>query len=145
MPNTEPKVCFVPVFSGLPYDGYMGDDGVYYNSFGEPWKDKLTHPYNYDPIYVFRKNTKTTSKVLDKHSVYHDRMMQWDYIKFQRCSKTVFGSHTSNFDHLPPNQIEKFLRMYFEDDTLQLFAIVEYCNPSNGFPYWRFDYQTDKV
>ncbi|MCK9616166.1 MAG: hypothetical protein M0R48_11860 [Candidatus Omnitrophica bacterium] len=42
------------------------------------------------------------------------------------------------------NQIENFLRRYYDDENLILEAVGEGCNVGNGFPYWVFWFRTSK-
>ena len=48
------------------------------------------------------------------------------------------------YEDRSPAEVEQFLRLYIEDDTLVLCKFTRYENQSNGYPYWRFDYTTNK-
>ena len=74
-----------------------------------------------------------------KHSVYSDRLYQWNAKKFNECCNIVWNNSRQYFSNRTPEEIEKFLSLYFTKE-IKLVAIYEYENASNGFPYWRFDY-----
>ena len=100
-----------------------------------PWM----YPYNYDDYVIWKhEDFKEGWK-----AVYSDRMMSWDFDKFNRCCQEVFGDRGQFFDNLDertPKDIEKFLCMYFEKE-IKLTAIVQGCNQSNGNPLWVFIYE----
>lgn len=78
-------------------------------------------------------------------SVYSDRMFGWDHEKYNECCRKVWGDEGQLFyDDRRPEEVERFLRLYTGDDTLVLCRIIRYENQSTGYPYWRFDYKTDK-
>lgn len=80
-----------------------------------------------------------------KHSVYSDRLLGWNYEKFNECCQKVWGDAGQAFySDRKPKEVEKFLRFYTDDETLTLCRIIQYENMSNGYPYWRFDYITNK-
>ena len=79
------------------------------------------------------------------HGVYSDRMNGWDHNKYNECCRKVWNNEGQLFyEDRSPAEVEKFLRLYIEDDTLVLCKITRYENQSNGYPYWRFDYTTNK-
>ena len=79
------------------------------------------------------------------HSVYSDRMIGCDHTKYNKCCQKVWNDKGQLFyEDRSPAEVEKFLRLYIEDDTLVLCKITRYENQSNGYPYWRFDYKTNK-
>lgn len=75
-------------------------------------------------------------------SVYSDRMYSWDSEKYNRCTKEVWGDNRQYFEqsNTKPADIERFLRLYNDNESVQLFAVIRYVNQSNGYPVWRFDY-----
>ena len=115
--------------------GYTGDDG-------KPVKrTKQTNPYNYDDYVLWddgsgRGDPKT--KVDRRDGAYSDRMMQWDYDKFNRCCQEIFGNQGQYFNNREPAEIEKFLRKYFGKPNLVLVRILESCNQATGYPLWYF-------
>jgi hypothetical protein len=99
------------------------------------------YPYSYDPFTVWGgRNPKCNG------SVYTDRMSQWDYKKFSETGLKVFGNpgnlrwFAAGCD---PEKVQKFMRLYFGNNTIELTRIVEYCNISNGYPVWRLDYHSE--
>lgn len=102
-----------------------------------PERTKQSHPYSYDPICQYMDKS-----VEANGTVYHDRMQQWDYKKFDRVLKEHCRDGCYSFNN--SSTVQKVLRSYFEDDTIELACIIEYCNVSSGYPCWRFDYKSSK-
>lgn len=98
-------------------------------------RTKTKYPYSYDAFRVYRRHWSPNDKC-----VYSDRMFEWDSEKFNECCKEVFGNSGQLFGNRKPDGIQKFLRLYFEDDDIFLTGIMEGCNMSNGYPYWIFYY-----
>lgn len=114
--------------------GYIGEDGKPVK------KNKMEYPYSYDPFVYWRTgNPKETT-----HTVYSDRMWQWDYTKYNKAATKAFGSAKQILTGTNHEQMQELLREYYEDPTIKLQLVVEYCNISNGYPLWRFDYVTNK-
>jgi len=103
---------------------------------GKPVKrTKASHPYAYDLHVIWRgRAAKETG------ADYSDRLHQWDPEKFDRCAKEHMPG--KRFNNATGGQVEAFLRAYHGDPGLHLIAIQEGCNPSNGYPYWTFHYQS---
>lgn len=91
------------------------------------------YPYNYDPFVIFMGETFERS---DSY-VYSDRMMQKNRDKFSNACRAVWGDDSLLFRDRTPEDIEKFLTMYF-DYTVELTLIMECCNAVTGYPYWMF-------
>lgn len=128
-------------FTGEPMWGGPGempgpDEHGIYPNFME-WALKSKKPYSYEPFYVYKDGS-----VEAEHSVYSDRMMQWDSKKYQRIAEKLFKKLGGNFRD-NPNLVQRFLQEYNDDPTITLVAIIEYCNVSNGYPVWRLDYRKD--
>lgn len=99
-------------------------------------RTKEKYPYSYDPFSVWVKEyNKNKSK-----TVYSDRLLQWDYDKYNKCSLEVWDSVAQIFYNREPKDIEKFLNLYLNIE-IKLTAIEEGCNVSNGYPYWVFHYE----
>lgn len=117
-----------------------GFDEIYncVDEFGNPVsRTKQTHPYSYDGFVLWRggENNEATA------TVYSDRLLQWDYEKHNKLCMKYFGDEAQLWwDKRSPQQIEKFLRDWFDNENLKLVLIMEYCNISNGYPCWRFDF-----
>lgn len=116
---------------------YNDDFGFsYVDEFGNPVeKTKDKYPYSYDGYVSYRNgdNSDITG------SVYSDRLRQWDYEKYEECSKK--HGDPGLMRNKVPIQIQSFLRDYLNEPKLNLILIMEYCNLSTGYPVWRFDYQ----
>lgn len=99
-----------------------------------------TNPYNYDEFVQWKKNKEMRkSDVENKSVVYSDRLWQWDSGKYDKCCQEVFGDTGQYFSRRKPEDIERFLSLYFGDE-IELLAILEGCNQGNGYPYWIFFY-----
>jgi hypothetical protein len=101
-------------------------------------RTKMSDPYAYDCHVIWRGGPNSEIK----DAVYHDRMQQWDWEKYERCRKKHLDG--KRWDNADPKQVEAFLREYNDDPSLRLIVIQEGCNISNGYPYWVFHYRTDK-
>lgn len=95
---------------------------------------KAQSPYGYKDHYIYK--TKGKSNGCD----YSDRLMQFDYDKFNRCCEEVWGNKGQMFHQgtRSPKDIERFLQLYYDDDEVKLIAIAEGCNVSSGYPTWCF-------
>lgn len=119
------------------FDEYEIRENIYIDLDGKPVsKTKEECPYSYSP-YVIWKNEYTQKQSC---TVYSDRLIQWDYNKYNECCRNVWGNEEQYFDGRNPKDIEKFLSMYFNKE-IKLTAIMEGCNVSNGYPYWIFFYE----
>ena len=104
------------------------------NIYGEKvQRPREEYPYSFDHYCIY----KTTDFEQTTHTIYSDRMRQWDSKKFHACHEHVFGNDSDYFDCRNPDLIEQFLREYF-DCELTLTGIEAGCNFSNGYPYWVF-------
>lgn len=50
-----------------------------------------------------------------------------------------FGDTSDYYCNHSVNNIEVFLKDWFNKDNLKIIFIMEYCNVFNGYPYWRFE------
>lgn len=98
------------------------------------------YPYSYDEFVVWKSDDYKRSA--DNHTVCSDRMYQWDYKKYNKCCREVWGNEGQYFDNRSREDIERFLQLYFGHD-LKLVAIAQACNASNGYPYWTFYLRED--
>lgn len=99
----------------------------------------ITHPYSYDEFVIYKKDYDENNH----NAVYSDRMILWDFDKFEKCCQNVFGNTGQYFNNRTPEDINKFLNLYFGKQT-KLTAILEGCNKANGYPYWVFIYEDIK-
>jgi hypothetical protein len=122
----------VDYFENLRFSRYIDMNG------NPVKKDKFKCPYSYDEFVLYDNRTKECSE--NTQTVYSDRLMQWDYDKFNRCCMNVWENQGQYFDNRQPKDIEKFLSLYLGKD-INLTLMLEGCNVSNGYPYWVFFYE----
>lgn len=97
------------------------------------------YPYSYEAFMKWKKDYQRTDEV-----VYSDRLISWDYDKYNKCSKAIWGNTRQTFDMRLPKQIEAFLSMYF-NKCIILTGIEQCCNVSSGYPIWIFYYRENEV
>jgi len=104
-------------------------------------KNRYKYPYSYDAYVQWRggENDQITG------CVYSDRMMQWDWDKFNSLSEKHFGNRGQMFGNRSPDKIEAFLKDYFGKPELKLIVIQECCNVSSGYPIWIFHYSSPEA
>lgn len=100
-------------------------------------RNKYDYPYAYSP-YVVYDNRNNIEELKDLHVVYSDRLLQWNYAKYNKCHKEIFGDEAQMFFDNDPKDIEKFLKLYLEKPNLELRLIMNGANMSSGYPYWIF-------
>jgi len=127
-------------------DNFLNDTHYFFSQYqnedGNPVsRTKEQYPYSYDP-YVVWDNRKNNKEELE--SVYSDRLLQWDYDKYNKCHKEVFGNEAQIFFDNNEKDIEKFLQLYFNRSKLELKLIMNGANISNGFPYWIFFFKSNE-
>lgn len=111
----------------------------YVDRDGKPvTRTKITHPYSYATFVLWRSNKPVTLESSD--SCDSDRMYTWNYKRHDNCCKEVWNNEGQYFDQRSPESIQKFLRLYFRNDTIVLNMIEEWCNQSSGYPGWHFSY-----
>ena len=110
---------------------------VYMNIKGDRVeKTPESHPYSFDPYCTYYGDHFPEDNVADS-----DRLYEWDTELFKKCYEEVWGTpYGQTFDAYPP-RIEKFLRLYFKNDKLELTGVEKACNKGNGYPYWIFYYK----
>lgn len=85
--------------------------------------------YGYD-------NTKKASD-----SVYSDRLYGWDSEKYNKVCMKIWGNQGQCFySDRQPEDVEKFIRIMFDNENITLVRILRYENVATGYPYWRFDF-----
>lgn len=99
-------------------------------------RDIYSHPYSYDPFVIWKGNYDPSDS-----AVYSDRLMQWDFARFNKCAQAVLGDERQMFSNCSPNSVERFLSLYF-DKNIKLTGIQQGCNVSTGYSYWIFHYKT---
>lgn len=103
---------------------------------GEPVKrTPWDYPYSFERFCTWKGDEYEKTK----HSVYSDRMLEWDSKKFNAACQAVWGNHGQCFDGRTPGEIQRFLSLYFGHDVV-LTGIEKACNWANGYPCWIFCY-----
>lgn len=124
-------------------DGYQHMSMDYVDEFDLPVKrTKSTHPYNYDGFVQERVHPNE----LSQHTVWSDRLLQWDYDKtrkliFKHFKATGIDVGGDYYSSRTAEQIQGFLRDWYKNDKLEVTLVMDYCNQSNGYPLWRIDYR----
>lgn len=72
------------------------------------------------------------------HDMYSDRMMQWDFKKYNNSRRRHFGDESQCWFSPDMIKTKLFLEDYLEDE-INGFRVVRFTNVSNGNPLWRFD------
>lgn len=101
-------------------------------------RTKMDYPYSYSPLLLY-VNKKIDVKSANG-TIYSDRMMQQNFDKHDELLMKHFGDKRQYWDRRNPVKVQEFLRDWCDCKNLMLLRIVEYCNISNGYPCWRFDY-----
>lgn len=115
--------------------------GVYVDEEGNPIeRTPQTHPYSYGTFVQWQH--PQIPKEQAGGGWYSDRMFQHDHKKYNRAAQEVWGNQGQYFSQRTPEDIERFLRLYMEDDSLVLVTILQMCNVSSGYPLWYFRWET---
>jgi hypothetical protein len=126
-----------------PYDIYNGRSA---RSFGPKagWvnphqenRTKSQSPYAYSEFYHWKAedfDPKTCS------ADYSDRLSQWDSIKY----RAAWSLNKKRFEYYSPEECSKFLTEYY-GKPIEATALVEGCNPSNGYEYYIFFYKRMEI
>lgn len=94
------------------------------------------YPYSFDPFLIWKGDYKETDTI-----VYSDRLYQWNSKKFNDSYGSLWGSNGQSFSNKSPEEIEKFLSLYYGDNII-LTGIEYTCNFSTGFPIWVFYFRS---
>ena len=122
----------------------MENGMVYYSNgpvdeFGnEVERTKSKYPYSYDGFVTYRNGENSEANC----TIYSDRMIREK--EYERLSTKHFNGGGQMFFNRSGEKIEEFLRDWFDDPKLKLIFVMEYCNVSNGYPLWRFDFRKSK-
>ena len=102
-------------------------------------RNKIDYPYSYDGFVLWRfaKNSEANK------TIYSDRLLQCDRKKHDMLCEKHFGDSGQMWGHRDPDKIREFLCEYTGDENLEIVFIMEYCNRSNGYPYWRFEIKSN--
>ncbi len=106
-----------------------------YKSDDYEFRSKEEYPYSYSPIILFGQEDDNTT------CVYSDRIEQWDRTLTDKLYEKHMGKNFhGDYSDADPVQVEAFLKERLKHPNLKLITVVEWCNPSNGYPYWSFYY-----
>lgn len=116
---------------------------VHIDAAGQPiLRSKFTHPYSYDEHVIWRSPDYKEGHV--STITWSDRMLQQRGIpRHNELSLEIFGDKGQYWDRRDPSKIETFLQRMWDLPDLKLVQLVEGCNQSSGYPYWRFDGSAD--
>lgn len=94
--------------------------------------------YSYDEFVLFRSRSFRP----DDGTEYSDRLFQRDPALFRHCmAETAPESPESqSFSRMSSKDAEKFLSLYV-GRPVELTAVLQGCNASDGNPYWVFFYK----
>lgn len=111
--------------------------GMFQTLDGQPIeRTPESHPYSYEEYVLWKKEYKEEKA----RSVYSDRLRQQDHQKEKEVCLAVFGDTGQYFNNRKPEDVERYLSKLL-DIEIKLTAILEACNVSSGYPYWRFCYE----
>lgn len=104
-------------------------------------RDPDKYPYSFDEFVTWKLERNIHSGDLGKcNIVYSNRLLEWDREKYNKCCEEVFGNTGQFFYDRDPKDIETFLSKYFGEEIV-LKVIIQGCNYSNGYHYWKFYYE----
>lgn len=109
--------------------GDPDETGVYPEMVGLALRSQ--RPYSFPTYYTWRDRGHKADPFC---TVYSDRLLQQDYDKYGRCAMEAWGSKAQYEPRATPEQVERFLQLYFDDETIRIVDIMVTCNVSNGFP-----------
>jgi hypothetical protein len=104
-------------------------------------------PANEEPVHwAAPRTTFELSGVVPNGNNDHDRLLMGDWDKYNAVSMRLFGDVSQMWwDRRTPEQVQEFLRQYWDDPELILVKIQKMYNISNGFPVWNFSYRLSKL
>lgn len=100
---------------------------------GEPVK--RTPSTNYDPFVLWGYK-----KVSGGSTAYSDRLWQEDHKKHDELCMKHFGDKSQHWASRDVEKIQAFLSDFI-GKPVELLRIMQCCNQSSGYPYWRLDYK----
>lgn len=113
-------------------------------------KPKSEYPYNYSDFCTYNAPKDILKKLEDDKlnynngGIYSDRLFTQNPERYNNSMLEVFGNKSQYFDDKSPMKIEKFLQIFYQDESLVLRKIIESCNQSSGYPCWYFSFSQKK-
>lgn len=98
-------------------------------------KTPQSNPYNYDGFVLWG-----FKKPQNARTAYSDRLWQQDPKKHDELCLKHFGDVSQYWADRDVNKIQAFLSDFF-GKPVELLRIMQYCNQSSGYPYWRFEWK----
>lgn len=95
-----------------------------------PRREKWQYPYAYSEFYLFGGKPEADASDMANYS---DRLWEWDRAKADRLWQEHCKGH--RWDNAPIEKLTAFMSAYHWR-KLEITALAEGCNPSNGYPYW---------
>ena len=109
-----------------------------YEEFLCPKKTRAQYPYSYDPLVIHIDQSKGPAT----KTTWSDRLYQFDSVKYNELCTKHFGDQGQYWNQRNVKHIEAFLQDWYEDKSVALVAVIEYCNQATCYPVWRFDVAT---
>jgi len=111
----------------------LSSDGVVHPHmdwcFGESGRSPREAPYGYDAHFAWRHFDKRNPPA-NMHSVYSDRMQQWDPEKFALARKAA--GENCWIENLTPDAARRFVEVYY-DGTQECIGFGRCCNQATGY------------
>jgi hypothetical protein len=103
-------------------------------------RNRSSPPCEGDQLWYAPVETFTTGKKGNGNN-HSDRLWEADSSKYNSVSQQLFGDQSQLWwDRRTPQQVETFLRAYFDNPALELVQIQKMYNRMNGAPVWYFEY-----
>lgn len=100
-------------------------------------RTKETHPYGYDPFFLFGNH----ETIADAHCNYSDRYPLWGEKKFRNALEKA--GIQSMWGRVEPEQWDAFVKAY-HGKSYECVGVVEWCNMSSGYPCWSIHFKKTK-
>lgn len=105
----------------------------------DPPRDKYSHPYSYDPFTIWGSQSDACNGTAWSDRLSHEKKYDAVVARIQSESTEPLILNTD------PKAIEKLLKGIIGHDEIKLLRIVEYCNRSSGYAYFRYDYHDAQI
>lgn len=121
-----------------------GHKDLYMNVHGDVVRKR---PVNEVPLHWAAARTQfERTDVVANGNNDHDRLLMANWDKYNEVSMRLFGDKSQMWwDRRTPEQVQEFLRQYWDDSELILVKIQKMYNVSNGFPVWNFSYRLSQL